>query len=141
MVQPERPLQFIYSPISRGKHLKFVSNFSSYQVPNFRYLFNCGEGTQRLAKEHKTKLTKLEHFFVTQRSWTCIGGLPGLSLTIQNAGVPKITLHGPPKLIDVYHGMREFVVLKHLQVAAPECNPNEFYDDAVLRVHYLPLWY
>lgn len=25
-----------------------------------RYLFNCGEGTQRLAHEHKTRLSRLE---------------------------------------------------------------------------------
>lgn len=120
--------------------LCFQFNYSS-NAPFCRYLFNCGEGTQRLAHEHKTKLTRLEHIFVTQRSWQCIGGLPGLSLTIQDAGVPHIALHGPPKLIDVYHGMRKFVVLKQLQVDAPECKANEFYDDAVLSVYYLPLWY
>lgn len=103
-------------------------------------MFNCGEGTQRLAHEHRTKLTRLEHIFITQRSWKCIGGLPGLSLTIQDAGVPKITLHGPPKLNEVYHAMRRFVVLKQLQVDAPACHSNSFYEDSVLTVHYLPLW-
>lgn len=62
-------------------------------------MFNCGEGTQRLAHEHKTKLTRLEHIFVTQNNWKCTGGLPGLSLTIQDAGVPNISLHGPPKIV------------------------------------------
>lgn len=62
----------------------------------FRYLFNCGEGTQRLAHEHKMKLSKLEHIFVTHSSWNNIGGLPGVALTIQDVGVPQITIHGPP---------------------------------------------
>lgn len=106
-----------------------------------RYLFNCGEGTQRLAHEHKTKLTRLEHIFITRRSWHCIGGLPGLSLTIQDAGVPHITLHGPRKLHDVFHAMRKFVILKQLKVDAPECNQNQFYEDVVLKIHYLPLRY
>lgn len=106
-----------------------------------RYLFNCGEGTQRLAHEHKTKLTRLEHIFITRRSWHCIGGLPGLSLTIQDAGVPNITLHGPKKLHDVFHAMRKFVILKQLKVDVPECNQNQFYEDVVLKIHYLPLRY
>ncbi|XP_031628749.1 ribonuclease Z, mitochondrial [Contarinia nasturtii] len=104
-----------------------------------RYLFNCGEGFQRLANEHKVKLTRLEHIFITRRKWHCIGGMPGLSLTIQDAGVPHITLHGPTKLYDVFRGMRRFVILKNLKVDAPQCNQNGFYDDAVLKIHYLPL--
>lgn len=87
------------------------------------------------------KLTRLEHIFITRRNWHCIGGLPGLSLTIQDAGVPHITLHGPTKLYDVFRGMGKFVVLKNLFVDAPECKQNEFYDDAVLKIHYLPLRY
>lgn len=64
-----------------------------------RYLFNCGEGTQRLAHEHKMKLSKLEHIFVTEPTWSNMGGLPGVSLTIQDVGVPQITLHGPAGLV------------------------------------------
>lgn len=68
----------------------------------------------------------MEHIFVTQRSWKSIGGLPGLSLTVQDAGVSNITLHGPEKLSDVFRAMRKFVVLKHLKVEARECNENTF---------------
>lgn len=104
-----------------------------------RYLFNCGEGTQRLAHEHKTKLTRLEHIFLTRTSWKRIGGLPGLSLTIQDAGVPKITLHGPPKLDQLFQSTRNFVILKQLQVEAPECEDGDFYEDIVLRIDYVML--
>lgn len=65
----------------------------------FRYLFNCGECTQRLAHEHKVKLSRLEHIFITSKTWNNIGGLPGLSLTLQDVGVPNITLHGPEGLV------------------------------------------
>lgn len=65
-----------------------------------RYLFNCGEGTQRLAHEHKMKLGKLEHIFITQPTWKKIGGLPGTALTIQDVGVSEITLHGPKGLVN-----------------------------------------
>ncbi|GFY59139.1 zinc phosphodiesterase ELAC protein 2 [Trichonephila inaurata madagascariensis] len=63
-----------------------------------RYLFNCGEGTQRLAQEHKMKLSKLDDIFITHNSWENLGGLLGLSLTIQDMGVPEINLHGPPDI-------------------------------------------
>lgn len=45
------------------------------------------------------KLSKLEHIFVTQGSWENIGGLPGVALTIQDVGVPEITLHGPKGIV------------------------------------------
>lgn len=63
------------------------------------YLFNCGEGSQRLAHEHRFKLSKVEHIFFTHTSWGNVGGLPGISLTIQDVGVPNITLHGAPGLV------------------------------------------
>lgn len=36
---------------------------------------------------------------MTRTSWNCIGGLPGLSLTVQDAGVPELTLHGAIGLV------------------------------------------
>lgn len=74
-----------------------------------RYLFNCGEGTQRLAHEHKMKLAKLEHIFITQPVWKNMGGLPGTALTIQDVGVPQITLHGPKGLVSyVFKNTRRY---------------------------------
>lgn len=81
-----------------------------------RYLFNCGEGTQRLAHEHKTKLARLEQIFVTRNTWPAIGGFPGLALTVQDAGVKELALHGPPYLENILYSMKRFVVLKNLQV-------------------------
>lgn len=75
--------------------------FNLYAYLNFRYLFNCGEGTQRLAHEHKMKLSKLEHVFITHSNWLNIGGLPGLALTVQDVGVPNIELHGPQGIVSV----------------------------------------
>lgn len=104
-----------------------------------RYLFNCGEGTQRLAHEHKTKLSRLEHIFVTRTSWQRIGGLPGLSLTVQDSGVPSLALHGPPGLDELFRAMRRFVILKELSVQAVDCAAAQRYEDSVLSVQYVPL--
>lgn len=156
-VQLARPQQFICLQINLGEQkFVFVDNFpivtyflETYKTCLFhskityftqnRYLFNCGEGTQRLAHEHKTKLTKLEHIFVTRRSWHCFGGLPGLSLTIQDAGVSNISIHGPSKLDSIFHAMRKFVVLKNLNVIAPSCTTGGFYEDNVFKAHYILL--
>jgi hypothetical protein len=46
---------------------------------NKRYLFNCGEGTQRFCTEHKVKMTKIDTIFVTRLSWDLLGGIPGTS--------------------------------------------------------------
>lgn len=45
------------------------------------------------------KLSKLEHVFITHSNWLNIGGLPGLALTVQDVGVPKIELHGPQGIV------------------------------------------
>lgn len=104
-----------------------------------RYLFNCGEGTQRLAHEHKTKLSKLEHIFITHLSWDNIGGLPGVALTIQDVGVPEITLHGPPGTDAIFAATRRFVILKDLAIQLADLQNQEF-EDNVMTVKYVPIY-
>lgn len=102
-------------------------------------MFNCGEGTQRLAHEHKTKLARLEHIFLTRTSWSQVGGLPGLTLTVQDSGVPHLSLHGPPGLDEIFQSMRRFVVLKDLKVVAIDNSKGEIYEDNVLTVRAIPI--
>ena len=90
------------SLINHGKII-FISRLSishNFFFKIYSYLFNSGEGSQRLAHEHKFKLSKVENIFFTRTSWQNVGGLPGISLTIQDVGVPHITLHGPPGLVE-----------------------------------------
>lgn len=87
------------SPTSLGNSLFYKTNYSVSTNFSFSYLFNCGEGSQRLAHEHRFKLSKVEQIFFTHTSWGNVGGLPGISLTIQDVGVPNITLHGAPGLV------------------------------------------
>ncbi|CAM9934000.1 unnamed protein product, partial [Choristocarpus tenellus] len=42
-----------------------------------RFLFNAGEGTQRLCMEHKLRIGKTENIFLTQITSDTVGGLPG----------------------------------------------------------------
>ncbi|GIY02888.1 ribonuclease Z, mitochondrial [Caerostris extrusa] len=102
-----------------------------------RYLFNCGEGTQRLAQEYKMKLSKLEHVFITHKSWENCGGLLGLSLTIQDAGLSKIILHGPPEMNSLYRHSETFVYLKNLEIVSNE-DHGHFCDDNI-EVQKIPI--
>ncbi|XP_062548161.1 ribonuclease Z, mitochondrial isoform X2 [Armigeres subalbatus] len=104
-----------------------------------RYLFNCGEGTQRLAYEHKTKLSCLENIFMTRTCWERIGGLPGICLTMQDVGVPNVTLHGPPGLDELFKAMRRFVILKDMKVQAAECKAEDVFDDHVMSLKYVAI--
>ncbi|XP_063070026.1 zinc phosphodiesterase ELAC protein 2 [Engraulis encrasicolus] len=78
--------------------------FSEYN----RYLFNCGEGTQRLMQEHKLKVAHLDNVFITRMSWKNVGGLCGLILTLKDTGVPKCVLCGPPQLNKYVNAMKTF---------------------------------
>ncbi|CAG4979541.1 unnamed protein product [Colias eurytheme] len=104
-----------------------------------RYLFNCGECSQRLAHEHKVKLSRLDHIFITSKTWRNVGGLPGLSLTLQDVGVPNITLHGPEGLDELYNATKRFVIMKDLNVTMAKCSPTEDFEDNVMSVKYVLL--
>ncbi len=55
-----------------------------------RYLFNCSEGTQRLATEQcpPRAMANLAAVFCTGQSARHLGGLPGVCLSSQAAGAP-----------------------------------------------------
>lgn len=149
-------MQFL-CPSSTGKDCPLISSYTIFIHHRYhfsgpssvylftdqcRYLFNCGEGTQRLAHEHRTKLARLEHIFMTRTSWSTIGGLPGLCLTVQDAGVPELTLYGPAGLNEMFQATRRFVVLRDLKVRAVETNSKEteHFDDVVMTVQYVPIY-
>lgn len=104
-----------------------------------RYIFNCGEGTQRIAHEHKYKLIKLEHIFVTSASWNNLGGMPGMLLTIQEAGVPKVSVHGPKGTVEIFDALKKFVMLQALKIDEATCNESEPYIDPVMSVSYVSI--
>uniref|UniRef100_A0A8C8RQ88 Zinc phosphodiesterase ELAC protein 2 n=1 Tax=Pelusios castaneus TaxID=367368 RepID=A0A8C8RQ88_9SAUR len=104
-----------------------------------RYLFNCGEGVQRLMQEHKLKVACLDNIFVTRMNWNNVGGLSGMILTLMDIGVPKCVLSGPPQLkkyleaIQMYSG-----TLKGLDIAVrPYTDPE--YKDETMTVCQVPL--
>ena len=110
-----------------------------------RILFNCGEGTQRLATEQcpPRALAQLSSVFFTSRRWRRIGGLPGMCLTARAAGAPDVALRGPggagggcPGL---FESVRHFVQLQEFDVVAKEA--SEVYSDGTLEVESVPIGY
>ena len=64
-----------------------------------RYLFNCGEGTQRICLASGVRLSKLHSIFLTRSAWANLGGLPGMLLTLPSVSPDiHLKLHAPPGL-------------------------------------------
>ena len=103
------------------------------QVFVSRYLFNCGEGTQRLTSQLSLSraLASLEHVFITSKSWRHLGGLPGLCLSCRAAGAPDITIHGPKGCMDLYEATKAFVTLFEFDVEAHNAEDGAFEDGGV----------
>uniref|UniRef100_A0A8C1LMI3 Zinc phosphodiesterase ELAC protein 2 n=1 Tax=Cyprinus carpio TaxID=7962 RepID=A0A8C1LMI3_CYPCA len=104
--------------------------FSEYN----RYLFNCGEGTQRLMQEHKMKIARLDNIFLTRMSWETVGGLSGMILTLKDTGVPQCVLSGPPQLV------RERILFICILSAAVRPYTEPQYKDDTMTVSQVPLF-
>ncbi|RKO93416.1 beta-lactamase-like protein [Blyttiomyces helicus] len=85
-----------------------------------RYLFNCGEGTQRFCQEHTVRLAKVRNIFLTRVAWNCVGGLPGMMLTLADAGTKSLKIHGPNNLTHFLAATRHFVYRRALSVDTHE---------------------
>uniref|UniRef100_A0A4X1SPU9 Zinc phosphodiesterase ELAC protein 2 n=1 Tax=Sus scrofa TaxID=9823 RepID=A0A4X1SPU9_PIG len=109
--------------------------FSEYN----RYLFNCGEGVQRLMQEHKLKVSRLDNIFLTRMHWANVGGLCGMILTLKETGLPKCVLSGPPQLEKYLDAIKTFSgPLKGIDLAVrPHSAPE--YKDETMTVSQVPI--
>ncbi|KAJ3292826.1 Zinc phosphodiesterase ELAC protein 2 [Rhizoclosmatium sp. JEL0117] len=90
-----------------------------------RYLFNCGEGTQRFLNDRSRTCSavsgaKTRNLFFTRNAWMCIGGLPGMILTLADAGGKGMVLRGPPGFTHSLAAMRQFLYRPQLPVQVKE---------------------
>ncbi|XP_027630747.1 zinc phosphodiesterase ELAC protein 2 [Tupaia chinensis] len=110
--------------------------FSEYN----RYLFNCGEGVQRLMQEHKLKVARLDNIFLTRMHWCNVGGLCGMILTLKETGLPKCVLSGPPQLEKYLEAIKIFSgPLKGIDLAVrPHSAPE--YKDETMTVYQVPIY-
>ncbi|XP_026181931.1 zinc phosphodiesterase ELAC protein 2 isoform X2 [Mastacembelus armatus] len=110
--------------------------FSDYN----RYLFNCGEGTQRLMQEHKLKAARLDNIFLTRLSWENVGGLSGMILTLKDTGVPECILSGPPQLENYLNAIKSFSgPLEDIKLSVRPYT-EETYTDDTMTVYQVPIF-
>ncbi|XP_061702705.1 zinc phosphodiesterase ELAC protein 2 isoform X2 [Syngnathoides biaculeatus] len=110
--------------------------FSEYN----RYLFNCGEGTQRLMHEHKLRASRLDNIFLTRMSWENVGGLSGMILTLKDTGVPDCVLSGPPQLESYVKAIKTFSgPLESIKLSVRPYSDQTFTDDTMTVVQ-VPLF-
>ncbi|KAL6559908.1 tRNAse Z trz4, mitochondrial [Orobanche gracilis] len=76
-----------------------------------RFIFNAGEGLQRFCSEHKIKLSKIDHIFLSRVCSETAGGLPGLLLTLAGMGDEGMSVNvwGPSDLKYFVNAMKSFV--------------------------------
>ncbi|PON46911.1 tRNase Z endonuclease [Parasponia andersonii] len=75
-----------------------------------RFIFNAGEGLQRYCTEHKIKLSKVDHIFLSRVCSETAGGIPGLLLTLAGMGEGmSVKVWGPSDLKYLVDAMRSFI--------------------------------
>ncbi|KAG0335250.1 hypothetical protein BG004_000073 [Podila humilis] len=98
-------------------------------------MINCGEGTQRLCMESKMRFSKLKTILLTRNHWDCIGGVPGMLLTLSDVGTRNITLLGGENLTHALTSTRHFVYRNTMAVDTVEFGQdNTSYKDENLRI-------
>ncbi|KAL3666752.1 hypothetical protein V7S43_008374 [Phytophthora oleae] len=85
-----------------------------------RYLFNCGEGTQRLAGENGIKLSSLDAMYFTRFDVKSVSGIPGVIFALGSCGAATLKLYGPVGLRGFLSAIRSFVRRKYPQIQCIE---------------------
>ncbi|KAE8884621.1 hypothetical protein PF005_g18931 [Phytophthora fragariae] len=88
-----------------------------------RFLFNVGDGTQRLCMEHHVRLAKLQQVFLTELRTHAVGGLPGMVLTVSDTGKPGLHVHGPVGTTKYLKATRHFLYRPDFKLEASEALP------------------
>ncbi|KAL2332351.1 hypothetical protein Fmac_019932 [Flemingia macrophylla] len=97
---------------------------------NQRFIFNAGEGLQRFCTEHKIKLSKIDHIFLSRVCSETAAGLPGLLLTLAGMGEEGMSVNvwGPSDLKYLVDAMRSFIpnaAMVHTKSFGPIFNTDE----------------
>ena len=108
-------------------------------VDGIRYLFNIPEGTQRFCMEHHVKLGKMNGIFVSGLNSTYTGGLPGMLMTLADAGKSKINICGPPGTAYFMASTKYFFRRSNMDLNISECCPTKstnvcIYNDKIIKV-------
>lgn len=101
---------------------------------NGRYLFDCGDGTQRLCTEYGIKLSKLKGVYLSSVTAPSVGGLFGLLLTVADSGKDKLSIFGPNGMKTLFQAARSFFYRPNLINTVTEINMNKGPSDTPVTV-------
>uniref|UniRef100_A0A2K6PPB5 Zinc phosphodiesterase ELAC protein 2 n=1 Tax=Rhinopithecus roxellana TaxID=61622 RepID=A0A2K6PPB5_RHIRO len=90
-----------------------------------RYLFNCGEGVQRVMQEHKLKVARLDNILLTRMHWSNVGGLSGEYILCSEKYLEAIKIFSGP--------------LKGIELAVRPYSAPE-YKDETMTVYQIPIY-
>ncbi|KAI3521570.1 hypothetical protein L1887_11041 [Cichorium endivia] len=102
-----------------------------------RFIFNAGEGLQRFCTEHKIKLSKIDHIFLSRVCSETAGGLPGLLLTLAGTGEEGISVNvwGPSDFKYLVDAMKSFIpnaAMVHSRCFGQLDKPEKLHDQLKL---------
>ncbi|KAJ0755502.1 putative ribonuclease Z [Helianthus annuus] len=105
-----------------------------------RFIFNAGEGLQRFCTEHKIKLSKIDHIFLSRVCSETAGGLPGLLLTLAGTGEEGLSVNvwGPSEFKYLVDAMKSFIpnaAMVHTHCFGPSPTSNRVTLDNPERVN------
>ncbi|WFD34689.1 ribonuclease Z [Malassezia cuniculi] len=104
-----------------------------------KYMFNAGEGTTRASAQRRMSNTKVEHIFISKVASECIGGIPGLLMTLADGGKTSLTLHGPPSLTYALATTRFYAKRSSMAVEPHQVEGGEVLKDAHVTITAVPL--
>ena len=125
-----------------GNDCQFHSACVVIATENNRYLFEVGEGTQRLAVEHKVRIGKINGIFLTSFQPHSVGGLPGMLLTLDDAGIGNIKVYGPSKALQYLQSTKYFMRQLgqfHFYLLEDQQHSNPVFKTADITIFPIPL--
>jgi ribonuclease Z len=107
-----------------------------------RFLFDSGEGVQRLCNEHRARISKLEGVYLTRLCPETVGGLPGLFLTAADSGKSQFSIVGPRGTASFWTSTGHFMRRSMFTISISELDPmnpilSQKYTD--MTIHSLPI--
>lgn len=101
-----------------------------------RFIFNAGEGLQRFCTEHKIKLSKIDHIFLSRVCSETAGGLPGLLLTLAGTGEEGISVNvwGPSDFKLLVDAMKSFIPNAAMVYTRCFNDQDKLIDDEVVKI-------
>ncbi|CCD22474.1 tRNase Z NDAI_0A03170 [Naumovozyma dairenensis CBS 421] len=107
-----------------------------------RYFFGkIPEGAQRVLTENRIRISKLENIFITgELNWPCLGGLPGMILTIADKGKTNLCLNYGSSLVDyIVSTWRYFVFRFGINLKTNILTNGQSYKDKFITVKSIVL--